>query len=288
LRYEFVGASEILNDGLFFITGLLSGGYKMRMNYSGDEDYSDEWYDNKPNFMSAETVSVTAPNRTGDIYFTLDYPGIIQGFLTDNQGTRLADKENAIEIFAFDETTEEYAYSTINTFTGGYQMSLLEGNYKIEAMSFFFNWMSKPADLAAVFYLNGKSFDDPNALPVSASSGASRKLETIAIEKSKGSVYGTIFDWDSGLPVTEEDYLVFVFDEDGYLVGGSGYLEFNNPISGEYHVGGLRPGNYYLLVWLTDKSQWQWYSGVDVSIDWNTFTPNRICSDSRLGRNRRD
>ncbi|MGB3863671.1 MAG: carboxypeptidase-like regulatory domain-containing protein, partial [Candidatus Aminicenantaceae bacterium] len=274
-RAELVSYADFANyDGRFAINGLPSGNFRVRAVYYGDENYLSEFYDNKRYFEVAEDIAVTAPGGTGDIFFELDYAGIFQGYLTDEKKNRVIDEENhLVEIYAFDAETGEFAGLTHNTFMSGYHLELLEGQYKLAALSFYYNWMAGADDLGVAYHPNGKKFNDPATKIYSAKPGSAKKLTSLALDKPKGSISGTIYDDTSGLPVTQGYYLVWVFDDAGYLVSLSGYTDSNAPISGEYRVGGLRPGNYYVLaIALNELSDiynipLEWYGGVEVAPD---------------------
>lgn len=260
--------------GRFALNGLPSGNYRVLAVYNGEEDYLSEFYDNKRFFEVAEDIPVTAPSGTDNIVFELDYPGVLQGFLTDSKKKRVIDEENHfVEIYAFDEKTGEYAGQTNNTFMSGYHLELLEGTYKLAALSYYYNWMEGADDFGVVYHPNGKKFHDPATKIYAAKPGSSKKLTSLVLAKPKGSISGTIYDKTSGFAVTQGLYIVWIFDDDGYLVGLSGYLDSNNPISGEYRVGGLRPGNYYVLAAaaneLHDMSDLavEWYGGAEVPED---------------------
>ena len=77
LQGDLVGSRSVLNDGLYFITGLATQDYKLRFFYYGEENYENEWYNGKQSFETADSVHVSAPNMTPDINFTLEYPGIL-------------------------------------------------------------------------------------------------------------------------------------------------------------------------------------------------------------------
>jgi len=96
LNYEIIGSSEFLNEGMYFITGLPTGEYKLYVYYYGDEDYVNEWYNDKSSFETATNVTVNAPSQTVNINFTLDHPGIIQGFITDINGVHLTEENHNI------------------------------------------------------------------------------------------------------------------------------------------------------------------------------------------------
>jgi hypothetical protein len=275
LRGELISSAYMANyDRRFAINGLPSGQYRVRVVYLGDEDYINEFYDNKPLFEVADDITVTAPNGTGDIVFQMDYPAVFQGFLTDSKKNRVIDRENhPLDIYAYNAETGEFAGQTDNTFMSGYQLELLKGKYKLAALSGYYNWMTGYNDFGVTYHPQGKKFNDPVTKTYSAKPGSAKKLASLTLKKLNGSISGTIYDQGSGLPSTEGIYIVWVFDTDGYLVGFSGYADSNSPISGEYRVGGLRPGNYYLLATAVNEFSsisdfsLEWYGGVEVPQD---------------------
>lgn len=274
-RGEIVSSASIMDyNGLFALNGLPSGEYRVRAVYSGDEGYLSEFYDNKGLFEVADEITVTAPNGAGNITIELDYPGIFQGFLTDVKKKRVIDDKNhPVQIYAFDAETGECADFTDNTFMSGYHLEIIEGKYKLAVLSFYYNWMTGDDDYGVTYHPNGKKFNDPATKTHTAKSGTAKKLVSLALDKPKGSISGTVYDNNSGLAITEGLYFILVFDTDGYMVGLSGYLDSNNPITGSYRVGGIRPGNYYILATAASEFsdpydiQWEWYGGVEMQPD---------------------
>ncbi len=257
-KQGFVGSSEVMYNRQFFISGLRSGEYRLLIDH---EDYAAEWYDRKQNIGLADTIRVTAPNTTQGINFTLEYPGIMQGFLTDNKGNRLPSEDYLIFLYAYNTATGEYESTGANSFTGGYQVRLLSGNYKLAAVSVYFNWQPEHDGLVATFYPNGQSFYDPSNESVNLTENSVRKLNTLVMKKTSGAISGTLFDESTGLPLEDEASILFAYDEDGYLVKVSVYG--SDPITGEYKLMGLRPGNYYVVAavweWATNEITFLWY-----------------------------
>jgi len=277
LRGDQVASQSVLNEGRYFITGLATQDYKLRFHYYGEEGYGHEWYNGKPSFETADSVHVTAPNMTPDINFTLEYPGYLKGFVTDEAGNRLAEGEYSLQIYAYDANTGEYIGFASNSFVGGYQFDLLGGDYKLSAVSFYSDSLPGHRSLAAAYYEHGTSFNDPNTQTISLEAGTTLKLNDLVMEQADGAISGTIYDECNGQPVTEGFYFVFAFDEDGYLAKGSVYSEYNAPLAGEYQLYGLKPGKYYLLAAVGTEDFYgllfQWYSGIEANIDLETFTP---------------
>jgi hypothetical protein len=100
------------------------------------------------------------------------------------------------------------------------------------------------------------------------------------MEKASGTVSGTVYNKGTGQPMVEGIYYLFAFDEDGYLHKVSANLsDVSHPITGEYLLCGLRPGNYNLLAIASTlfeqsyKLRGQWYAAIDTIIDLTIFTP---------------
>lgn len=277
LRGDLVGSQSVLNDGQYYITGLATQDYKLRFVYYGEEDYENEWYNGKQSFETANSVGVTAPNVTPNINFTLEYPGILQGFITDSAGNRLVEEEYFLHIYAYDANTGEYIDFDTNSFVGGYRFKLLGRDYKLAAVNYYGNGFPMPKNLAATYYEYGTSFNDPNTQTVSLEPASTLKLNDLVMEQADGAISGTIYDECNGQPVTEGYYIVFAFDEDGYLAAASVYSEFNAPVTGEYQIYGLKPGKYYVLGAISTDSfmdlLFQWYSGIEAAIDSEIFVP---------------
>jgi uncharacterized repeat protein (TIGR02543 family) len=277
LRKEPVGGSSVLNDGQYFITGLATQDYKLWFYYYGEENFESEWYNRKQSFETADSVHVSAPSMTPDINFTLEYPGILQGFVTDTAGNRLVEEEYFLQIYAYDANTGEYIGFNSNSFVGGYQFELLGRDYKLGAVSYYANGLPEDKSLGAAYYEHGTSFNDPNTQTISLEAGTTLKLNDLVMDQVDGAISGTIYDECGGQPVTEGIYIVFAFDEDGYLANASVFSEYNAPLTGEYQVYGLNPGKYYLLAAVAQEDfydlPFQWYSGIEANIDLETFTP---------------
>jgi len=276
-RGDQVASRSVLNEGQYFITGLATQDYKLRFYYYGEEDYGNEWYNGKSGFETADSVHVTAPNMTPGINFSLEYPGYLKGFVTDEAGNRLTEEEYFLQIYAYDANSGEYIGFTSNSFVGGYQFKLLGSAYKLGAVSYYANWMPEHLNLAATYYERGTSFNDPNTKTISLEAGTTLKLNDLVMEQAYGAISGTIYDECDGQPVIEGSYFVFAFDEDGYLAKISVFSEYNAPISGEYKLYGLKPGKYYLLAGVGADDFFdlllQWYSGIEADVNFETFTP---------------
>lgn len=244
-RGNYVDSCDVTYNGQYFISGLHSGDYKIMVYHP---DYVSEWYGKSQNFEMAETVKVTSPNHTPGINFILNYPGFFKGFLTDNIGHRLYDDNYNIYLFIFDADKDEYVTTVYNTFTGGYQCGLSGGNYKLAAVSVYSNGQPSQDFLARTFYLNGQSYSDPNSQSLNLVPKEVRKLDDLKMSRVNGSIIGMIYDKNTNLPLKDAAYLLFAYDEDGYLAKISTYMDDSYPITGKYKLAGLRPGNYYVFL----------------------------------------
>ena len=89
-----VGSTLTAMDGTYAVGGLRTGSYKLQfmcinLNVVGGciGGYLSEWYNDKPDFTSADTVPVTAPNTTPGINASLAAGGGISGKVTPNGTT---------------------------------------------------------------------------------------------------------------------------------------------------------------------------------------------------------
>ncbi|MCB0732250.1 MAG: carboxypeptidase regulatory-like domain-containing protein, partial [Ignavibacteriae bacterium] len=277
LKNENVARSQILNDGMFFITGLPTGNYKLYVFYNGEEEYMNEWYPNSSSFETAEIISLTAPNAVYNKDFHLNNPSAIKGFVIDKNGARLTDENYLIQLSYFDAASGEFAGYGYTSFNGGYNIKLMEGNYKLSAVSYYANWMRKMNNdsLTCTFYQNGKSFNDPLSQTIDVGNNTEQTLSDFILEKVSGSISGTIYYDSSNIPISE-NYIVCVFDQDGYLSTISSYNRRYGPLNGNYLLCGLQPGNYYLLAILVngfDLVSFVWYGGYMDEISNPQFVP---------------
>jgi len=84
-NYWYSQSGITLPDGYYAIGGLFTGNYKVlfRGYWQG---YLDQWYNNKPDFSTADLVAVTAPNTTTGINAVLVKGGSISGTVTNTAG----------------------------------------------------------------------------------------------------------------------------------------------------------------------------------------------------------
>jgi len=278
-EYYMLDHPDFINtDGSYAILGLPSGEYRLQFDYDGEENYIEEWYNGKQNFETATVVSATASGRTENIDFTLEYSASINGFITDDAGNRLSDEDYLIETFLYDASSGEYVDFDMISLTGGYQFDeIIAGDYKLAAVSFYANVMPHQDSLAVSYYESGMSINDHDNEVISLTPNSEQKLNDFVMEKVSGAISGTIYYRQQGnyQPLTVGDYFVFAFDEDGYLAKTSFYLSEFGPMTGEYILSGLRPGNYYVLVPFGENIC-QWYDRIEANFALFTSPSNVI------------
>jgi len=114
-------------------------------------------------------------------------------------------------------------------------------------------------------------FTDSAATAVEVGQDALSLLNDCVMERTSGGIAGTVFNRSTGEPMTLGTYVIMAFDEQGRLVGVSGYTSDPVAVSGTYELRGLWPGQYRLLaVVSTGRSGAQyctWYDDVGVDVD---------------------
>jgi hypothetical protein len=271
---EEMGNGETDWGGSYAITGLPTGQYRLRCTYSGQVDYASEWYDGIPSFESAIIINVTAPEVKPGVNFTLEPSAILQGFVTDDAGNRLAsdDINRLINVSIYGAENGDYIMGNSTSFLGGFQTDVLVRNYKLAAFSVYQNWMPQQDSLAVTYYRNGKSFTDPRTSIIALQANNVTTLDDLVMERASGAIAGTVYDRGTGEPITVGMYLVIAVDEQGFVTTASGYNSGNKPITGGYRLTGLRPGTYFVLALAGIPESYeemgaQWYDAVDVSYD---------------------
>jgi hypothetical protein len=162
---------------------------------------------------------------------------------------------------------------------GGYSLNLFSGKYKVSAVSVQTDWQEEMNWQARGFYRKGSGFYDPKSQAVFLASGATNKLKALILKNADGAISGTVYDSASNEPIIEGIFLIWVFDEHGFLAKISSTGEMSGLMTGDYIAPGLRPGTYYLLLLLFDPSDntgeyiWQWYNGVEAQVPLSLFVP---------------
>jgi hypothetical protein len=238
---DYVFAGE---DGTYAISGLAAGNYKVKFNdpaHSGGllGVYAPQWYSNKPDFDTANAVSVGAADITMGIDAKLTVGGSISGKVAGPDGAETPDVY--VNVYDSDGNRVGYAYTGEN---GTYTISgLATGSYKVKFSSYI-------ASYAAQWYKNKNNFNTASAVAVTApneTSGINVKLST------GGSLLGRVTDlYGNGL----DGIQVYVYDTDRNYVH-AGYTGND----GSYIVHGMASGNYKVAFDTSDVDYiGEWYS----------------------------
>ena len=117
-------------DGSYSMV-LPTGAYRVAASpsYNG-LDYFDEWYDNTRYREQATAVSVTIPNDTPNIDFSLEVGGTISGHVYQQDGVTPIPNVN---VSANDYDTGEYMEGTSTEQDGSYSLVLPTGAYRVSA-----------------------------------------------------------------------------------------------------------------------------------------------------------
>jgi len=252
------------DSGLYTISGLPSGDYKVNLYNYGDDRYSDQWYNGMQYSEDATVVSVNVPDTTRDINFTQIQGGTIRGFICSGDGSeRISSDSIEVMVVFYDSATGKYADNAYNTFAGGYKTDCLwPGSYKVAAIGMY-------NDIAPVYYGGGTVYDDPDNAAVTITSGEVKDIN-FNVTASSGKISGIVYDPD-GNPYTDIEAVVIAYDLTGHFVQVA-YVGWNVNTgewseNGEYMISGLLPGNYYLaLVDESNDEQLYWYNNIVVEL----------------------
>ncbi|MCI5160187.1 MAG: carboxypeptidase regulatory-like domain-containing protein, partial [Candidatus Electrothrix sp. AUS1_2] len=195
-------------------------------------------------FCSANSVSVTAPNTTGDIDAVLEYPGssTISGTVTDESGNPISGVE--VLLYGDEDYPGKYFNAATTETNGIYQFTHVgSGNYKIwfngTDVGYSREWYDEK--FSSYFSDLVEVIDPENVTGINAALAAS------------GSISGKITDIDDNS--VESNCYISVY--------GDSYDHFNiYTTNGEYTISGIPAGQYklnfnstgYATEWYGDKT----------------------------------
>lgn len=116
-------------DGNYTVRGLRAGSYKVEFRPPFEANFVSEFYNDKPDALSADTVDVTVGETTYEINASLEPGGIIEGRVTDSSGNPLSNVSVQITkasqwvtvVWAF--TDESGEYRAVGLRTGEYKVN---------------------------------------------------------------------------------------------------------------------------------------------------------------------
>ena len=238
-------------DGYYTVNGLPTGSYYVvTVNYA---HYFDEWYDNVRYSESqlppvgVTPVAVTESVNTAGINFALTLGGSISGRVTsDSDGTGM----HGVTVEVYDESWN-FIQNGWTDWEGNYSVGgLPAGNYHLGTLNFqdyFDEWYSEVR------------YDESQWPPVGAITVAvAESLDTPGINFALtlgGSISGRVTSDSDGAGI--QGIAVQVYDESGSVVRTDW-----TDLEGNYSVGGLLAGSYYVGT-LNGKNYFdEWYDNI--------------------------
>ncbi|MEX0800723.1 MAG: carboxypeptidase regulatory-like domain-containing protein [Dehalococcoidia bacterium] len=240
----FLGQAFADEFGNYSMGGLPTGDYKVEFGCGGFTHLG-EWYDNQPNFDSADIVAVTLGADTPEIDGALTPGGSISGAITDEaSGDPLA----SICISVYDLSGG--FYGALATNDGFYLFGPLPPNdYKVE-----FDDCSSASFYVTEWYDDQPDFDSADAVSVV---GGVNTINIDAALDRGGSISGTITEDGSGIPL--QDICVGTYNTAGTWFG----TVLTNGV-GDYSVNGLPTDDYKLEIFdcsFNPVHIGEWYDG---------------------------
>ena len=213
-------------NGDYLVDGLEAGDYRLAFYDCGNNNVAAEYYDDKQDLPSADSVTVTPGTDTGGIDAELAPAGTISGNLTDDASNPL----DNMCITAYD-AVGDFRGSAHSDPSGDYSIGgLATGHYRLRFADCLDN-----NNVVDEFYDDKP--DLASADPVSVVAGV-ESPGIDAVFTTAGSVSGTVTDHLSSPLV---GICVVVFDSNEVMVGSG-----NTDTNGDYSIDGLETADYRL------------------------------------------
>jgi len=232
------------SDGSYTITGLVTGEYHVEAYAEG---YVREYYDGVYDYAQATPVSVTMPDDTPDIDFTLDLGGTISGHVYQSDGTTPIE---GAEVYA-DLIDGGYGRGANTAPNGSYTITgLVTGQYRVRAYA---------EEYIEEYY--DSVYDYNEATPVSVTMPDDTPNIDFTLD-SGGTISGHVYQSDGTTPIEG----VWVYAE---LVGGGYGMGATTASDGSYTITTLRTGQYRVRAYAEEYIE-EYYDGV---YDYSEATP---------------
>ncbi len=219
------------SNGDYIIKGLASGDYRVEVLTFNNSSFAPQFYSNKNDSSSADPVTITAPNQTSDINFTLAAAGsegtggTISGQVIGENGQGVANVSvNAFSNFSFGG----FAFTDSNGF---YTISgIPEGDFRIRIFP--------PTDIGSPEYFDDALFFE-FATPITITGTDRVENINFVISKHSGSISGKVVD-AAGQPLANQFVDAYDFALDLFVGGEStdakGFYKIKNIPAGTYRV----------------------------------------------------
>lgn len=223
--YYLTGSGLTDSSGHYTVGGLSAGNHKVEFFDCGDSrTHASEWSNDKPDFPSADPISVARGANHPDVNAALAVGGSISGVVTDGDGNPISE----VCVNAFDPSFSFSGFGFTDS-AGSYKVGGLgSGNHKLE-----FSDCDSPATHVPEW--SGDQHDFAAALPVAVTQGADTPGIDVSLAVG-GSVSGTVND-GAGYPMP--DICVDAYDSPAFVTGSS----FTRA-DGKYTIGGLSGGTH--------------------------------------------
>lgn len=225
--FQWLTSTWVDGDGLFTVSGLVPGAYKISVT-TGSSELLGEWWRDAPDEESAEVVTVAAGETTAGIDVRLDASGVISGTVTDEHGAPVAD---VTVIASREDGVGTMASTDVN---GAYRIGALRsGDYKVQ---FTAEWAS--SEVAGEWWNDVR--DRAHATSIAVVEGET--VSGVDAQLSAGArIAGTVTGGD-GQPLANASVHVYAGDDVDPI--GNGWTNED----GTFVVRGLLPGDYRMKV----------------------------------------
>jgi hypothetical protein len=217
--------------GTYTISGLAPGSYKVKFeDCNAPVDYGTEYYNNRPEFGSADVVSVVAGTTTSGINASMGAGGSISGtIVADGSGTPLA----GICAYPYPVGGGSNVSATTSAADGTFTLpGLAVGSYRVR-----FQDCVGSIDYAVEYYDNKLEPGQANPVTVNASSTTSGINASMAIG---GRISGTVVADGSGAP------LAGICVNAPFAASNSSLFRVTTGADGTYVIAGMAPASYKL------------------------------------------
>ncbi len=251
------GQGTSASDGSYTITGLRSGNYNF---YASAKDYPTEYYNNIYNPKSATPVSVTAPNSTSNINFTMYKGGSISGHVYNADGAFPANQVMLTACLV--GAGFSFTANGTSAADGSYTISnLISGSYRVRTYAFGY-----------INEYNKDVYDPVSATLVYVTAPNNTPDINFTLDKG-GTISGHVYRSDGITPVTNSRVYAYLAGTDfSYISNGFSTAD------GSYTITGLVSGNYlvqayssgYLTEYYKDAYKYNTATLVNVTAPSNT------------------
>jgi len=206
-------------DGYYEVRGLRTGWYRVEFNTDSVPQYVSVWYNDKPDFDSADAVKGTEGSTTSDIDARLVQYGSLSGTVTD-QGTNGIQN---VRIMVYDLSKNQVVPYVDTDANGDYSVTgLPPGPYKIN----FFTILVP--DYACCWYDNSRNFSTATEVVVHDGAATGGIDATLL---AAGYITGTV----SAVDVSSLNGVdVYAYDAEGFLIARD-----TTAYGGGYTIGGM-------------------------------------------------